>query len=728
MNGRIVVFFCLGGLVLSTPLWTGCPSEKEKCDGCFIDGKCVETGVPHSDDPCLVCDPENSLNSYSTKNCSDGVSCNGEEMCNSETGECESGEVICPDDEFCDPDLDECVISCPYCSIDRTCYWENETNPENVCVVCRSDENPYAWTPNDGASCDDSVFCNGTDTCSGTTCSVHEGDPCIDDELFCNGTEACDENTKSCVHSGDPCGDGETCYEEGTECCQAYDHLGCNPDGNVAWVDGCGRFGEVVEECVAPPAGECQAGQCICGLGKTGPGCEQCIVFVTSTGDDENDGGSWSQAKATLQGAIATAEASGCPQVWVAEGEYPAAPSGDPGEAVVLTPGLQLYGGFAGNEISLFERNPGDHPTVLDGELGDPEQASDNVCSVVVLADDSKIDGFTVRNGGGMMGCPPNRDGMGVLAHDVNATIEHCLMTDNGVGYFGNGTVMVSGNSRVHIHNTVFENNFSGLSTLHITDTSVVELSESLFRTNFASYDGASAIILRSSSRLAAVRCRFEDNISPSSRATVLIQDHSTAEFTNCAFLHNSAEVGGLFHNGRGMRLVNCLVAGNEGGTIGGISAVSSGPVVLQNCTIAANTGDETGGLYTQTYLMVLRNSIIAGNTSNASSLFESQMLYSPFTQPLVLYSNVEGDTVYPGEGNSSDDPLFINADPDFGPLDMHLDGGSPCIDAGSTALILPDELDLDDDGDLKEPTPFDLDEQARVVGGSVDMGAYETQ
>jgi hypothetical protein len=40
---------------------------------------------------------------------------------------------------------------------------------------------------------------------------------------------------------------------------------------------------------------------------------------------------------------------------------------------------------------------------------------------------------------------------------------------------------------------------------------------------------------------------------------------------------------------------------------------------------------------------------------------------------------------------------------------DLRLSGGSPAIDAGDNAAVLPDYGDLDDDGNFDEVTPLDL-------------------
>ena len=99
-----------------------------------------------------------------------------------------------------------------------------------------------------------------------------------------------------------------------------------------------------------------------------------------------------------------------------------------------------------------------------------------------------------------------------------------------------------------------------------------------------------------------------------------------------------------------------------------------------------------------------------------------------------------------PDSGNLNVDPLFIS-DPDDGgdgfgddpatPAideslnddygDLRLQSISPAIDAGSDGWVPADDLDLDDDGDLLERIPIDLDSGPRFLNAAVDMGAYES-
>jgi len=83
-----------------------------------------------------------------------------------------------------------------------------------------------------------------------------------------------------------------------------------------------------------------------------------------------------------------------------------------------------------------------------------------------------------------------------------------------------------------------------------------------------------------------------------------------------------------------------------------------------------------------------------------------------------------------PSDGGDGwgDDPATPDVDEsandDFG--DLRLQPGSAAIDAGDNTLLPLDEFDLDEDGIVDEPLPIDFDGNPRIIGGTVDIGAYE--
>lgn len=71
----------------------------------------------------------------------------------------------------------------------------------------------------------------------------------------------------------------------------------------------------------------------------------------------------------------------------------------------------------------------------------------------------------------------------------------------------------------------------------------------------------------------------------------------------------------------------------------------------------------------------------------------------------------------------------LVNVDPGFanaGGGDLRVAVSSPIVGLGDPALSPADRSDLDNDGDLLEATPVDLDGKPRVGGGGLDLGAYE--
>jgi len=85
------------------------------------------------------------------------------------------------------------------------------------------------------------------------------------------------------------------------------------------------------------------------------------IVRVSPNGNDAHDGSTWALAKKTLQAGIGAVSTLGG-DVWVQTGTYAA-----PGDAIQLPPYCYLYGGFAGTETALSQRDWGANPTLISG-------------------------------------------------------------------------------------------------------------------------------------------------------------------------------------------------------------------------------------------------------------------------------------------------------------------------------------------------------------------------
>jgi hypothetical protein len=181
-----------------------------------------------------------------------------------------------------------------------------------------------------------------------------------------------------------------------------------------------------------------------------------------------------------------------------------------------------------------------------------------------------------------------------------------------------------------------------------------------------------------------------------------------SAILDHCTVMTNSAPIGGGAYNGTlywcvlkgntasfgggadNATLNNCLLTANAASTSGGGTYGSS----LNGCTLVANSASSNGG---GTYRSTNINCIIYFNTAGNDSNYYSGSLTYCCTAPLPA-----------GAGNLTNVPLFINQ----AAGNYRLNSNSPCINVGSYGYL----------------NSFDLDGRPRVVGGTVDMGAYEFQ
>jgi hypothetical protein len=169
----------------------------------------------------------------------------------------------------------------------------------------------------------------------------------------------------------------------------------------------------------------------------------QAVLYVKPTGDDANDGKSWATAKKTLQHAQDSAAAMMYPEIWVASGTYVG--------SIEVSNGIAMYGGFAGTETLLSQRNPRANITVIDANKAGP----------VVLARWSVgrgtiVDGFTITNGS------YSGDGGGIRIIDAaGPIIRGNVVTGNSATGWGGG-IWCGNSSAAWILGNIVQNNSSG--------------------------------------------------------------------------------------------------------------------------------------------------------------------------------------------------------------------------------------------------------------------------
>jgi len=321
-------------------------------------------------------------------------------------------------------------------------------------------------------------------------------------------------------------------------------------------------------------------------------------------------------------------------------------------------------------------------------------------------------------------------DGGGMLNFESSATVINCIFEDNESDYKGGGMANHGGNPTVA--NCTFIGNSAtrrGGGMYNQADCDPT-LSNCIFSENSAEHGGG---IYNFESSPTLVDCMFRGN-SATENGGAVCNDDSPSIFINCAFSNNSAgKNGGGMYNHHGIynlnitqTLFNCTFSGNlAGNNGGGMCNICMRLPLLTNCTFSGNIANGAGGgihasggcIYYISDIPQILNCIFCGDTAaygNEISLVTLSISYPSgasltcASRISVGYSDIQGG--WPGLGNIDADPCFV--DPENG--DYHLLVGSPCIDAGDPNYIA-------------EPNETDLDGKPRVIGGRIDMGAYES-
>ncbi|MHC4692830.1 MAG: S8 family serine peptidase [Planctomycetota bacterium] len=393
---------------------------------------------------------------------------------------------------------------------------------------------------------------------------------------------------------------------------------------------------------------------------------------------------------------------------------------------------------------------------------------------------DSVVSGFTITGGYAEY---IEYIGGGIVCKESDPTIEDCILSNN-VGVFGGGIADI--NSSPTVTNCQFIGNVAHLmgggmdnfdnSHPIVTDcTFINNITDSPYSDEF----GGGAVGNSAGSYPVFSGCRFEDNFTYGIGAGIYNEHDADSIVVDCDFVNNEGLWGGgaigddygdcdsyvvnsRFYNNWGdlggamfigpngtLIVVNCLFSRNQAESIGGGIWLRGSSFQVVNSTFYHNEAlSWAGGMRVQEAAGDVSNCIFWENKDLDGTSLDAQIFE---WMPLGLHYNCIQGWVDIGQsdkdGNIDSDPLFLDADgPDAmaGTEDDNLrpGPGSPCIDAGDNNWVPLDRADLDDDDDLLEQVPLDMDWGPRKVDDPntpdtgltgpdpqapiVDMGAYE--
>ncbi len=412
-------------------------------------------------------------------------------------------------------------------------------------------------------------------------------------------------------------------------------------------------------------------------------------IFVDQNANGSNDGTSWANAYTDLQDAIQNASSGA--EVWVAAGAYLPSTTGNVEATFALTQSIALYGGFAGTETSLDERDVEENLTTLSGDYNNNDVVSvntdplsisynnyvDNARRILTasnVAGSIVLDGFTVSGGNSFT------SGAGLLfSPDVELTVvvRNCILRDNLAS--GTAGAIRLGASDNEILNFRLEN----VTAVHNSCTGFGSKGAVVWATGggitFAEY----------------VNVLFHQNFSSSRGGATTHDIEVHASYDNCIFSENRASSGGA--------------------TFEDVSVAS----FYRNCTFYKNTTSATNGASViHSYNdfgsenVNLENCIFFGN--GARPLLGNGSTDFTISNTIIEYNNW-ADFMNDANGSIDLGGIQYNVNPEFvdvSEFDFNLNATSPAINIGNNASVQG----------VHDHTGY----IARIVDATVDLGALE--
>ena len=359
------------------------------------------------------------------------------------------------------------------------------------------------------------------------------------------------------------------------------------------------------------------------------------ICRVTTNGTNVGNGSDWGSLAMDLQTALSSTT---CHEVWIKTGTYYPTSGSDRSLSFQVKPGVTVLGGFAGNENSPSGRNIAANPVYLSGNIGNPNDDTDNSYHVLYLdgTQGTKILANTViadleiHDGYSSLGSFdfPNNSGAGLFC-DGSGANSACNPYMSNVRFFnnqansGSGGGMFNqadndGESSPQLVNLTFESNTAyngGAMYNHGNqggDSSPIVVNSEFYSNSAANSGGAVYNnAYNGTSRSQFIFGYFDQNMADYGGAVYnsgQVNGINTANFKQLTFTSNQASVdGGAFYSAgwnNGMSkptLQDITFRSNlapRGGAMFLNDLAGNGTAELDRVTFTQNVATEGGALY----------------------------------------------------------------------------------------------------------------------------------
>ncbi|HSW61427.1 MAG TPA: hypothetical protein VLJ60_11540 [bacterium] len=306
------------------------------------------------------------------------------------------------------------------------------------------------------------------------------------------------------------------------------------------------------------------------------------VIFVKHDATGSEDGSSWENAFLDLQSALDAAVDGD--QIWVAAGKYQPT---SVHELVTMDDvsdeekfnrykhfrmknGVEIYGGFAGTETELAQRDVEAQETILSCDLGETDEQYDNCFHIFYHPAGVNLDNSAVLDGFSMMGG---------AADDVDP-------------HTAGGAMYNDGSSPVIRNGWIYWN---------------------------YSFNGAAIYNKDSSTKI--LNSQFVNNDAPYSKGGAIYNENSNIEISECDFANSWAEGdnesnGGAIYSTGGKTVITDTVFRLNRAQMGGAIFIESGDMEITDCTFDENKSENGGAINLNNSSAVISDTMFKYNTT----------------------------------------------------------------------------------------------------------------